>query len=265
MKEQPKKKSGNKIVEFLSGNGFYVVLSICVLAIGISAYALFFAAPTAEEPENPAYMSDFEFEEPANRPVMVLPTPEVWVSNDDPDGSAVEVMGPEITMPANEPVLNVPTPEPTPAATSEPAAKPTAKPLQFVWPLSSSAVVGAFSADELVYNKTLENWRVHLGVDLESDLGAKVYAIADGTVEDVYEDPMMGTTVVIAHDGNLRSFYANLQEVPTVKKGAGVSAGDTIGGIGDTAMGEINESYHLHFAMKKGEAWVDPLQYLPKK
>ena len=270
MKEQPKKQRENKIIAFLSGNGFYVILSVCVLAIGVSAYALFFAAPEAEVPDNPAYMSDFEFD-PPDRPVMALPTPEVWISNDDPDGSAVEVMGPalELVKPTNQPVINKPEPTPTlaptVASTPEPTVKPTAKPVQFVWPLSSTAVVSAFSADELVYNKTLEDWRVHLGVDLESDLGAKVYAIADGTVEDVYDDPLMGTTVVIAHADGLRSLYANLQEIPTVKKGGEVSVGDTIGGVGDTAIGEVNERYHLHFAMKKGDEWVDPMQYLPKK
>ena len=42
-----------------------------------------------------------------------------------------------------------------------------------------------------------------------------------------------------------------------------VSAGTVIGSVGDTALGEIGEVCHLHFAMEQGGSSVDPALWLP--
>ncbi|MDR3207341.1 MAG: M23 family metallopeptidase, partial [Oscillospiraceae bacterium] len=132
----------------------------------------------------------------------------------------------------------------------------------YVWPVSG-AVITPFSRDELVFNKTMGDWRTHPGVDIETGAGAKVSAICAGVVEDIYEDALMGTTVVLSHPGDMRSVYANLTKVPTISKGDTVKAGTTIGAVGGTAAGETSETHHLHLEVFKGDTPVNPLDYLP--
>ena len=98
---------------------------------------------------------------------------------------------------------------------------------------------------------------------LAADLGTQVKATADGVVAGVYDDDLFGTTVVIAHGGGLQSVYANLAALPTVKEGDAVVAGQVIGAVGDTALGETGEVTHLHFAMSLDGESVDPGDYLP--
>jgi murein DD-endopeptidase MepM/ murein hydrolase activator NlpD len=111
----------------------------------------------------------------------------------------------------------------------------------------------------------MSDWRTHDGIDIAGTIGAKVMAAADGTVVDVITDDMLGTTVIIDHGKGLKSIYSNLAKTPVVKKGDKVAMGSVIGAVGDTALGESAEATHLHFAMTKNDAPVDPSKYLPKK
>lgn len=122
-----------------------------------------------------------------------------------------------------------------------------------------------FSEDELIYAPTMNDFRTHDGVDIVGDIGTPVSALADGTVADVYDDPFMGTTVVLKHSGGLVSSYSNLSaELPQeIYVGASVSVGDTIGGIGETALIESAEVPHVHVSIFLDEHAVDPEEYLP--
>lgn len=123
-----------------------------------------------------------------------------------------------------------------------------------------------YSADELIYTPTMNDFRTHTGIDLAADVGTPVSALADGIVADVYDDPFMGTTVVLKHSGGLVSCYSNLSsELPKeIAVGAVVSVGSTIGGIGETAITESAEAPHVHLEVYLDEQCVDPEEYLPQ-
>ena len=142
-------------------------------------------------------------------------------------------------------------------------ATPTANVIEWVCPAAGS-VIKEYSADVPVFSLTMEDYRVHAGIDIAGDAGDDVLAAADGTIEDVYYDPMMGQTVVVAHADGYKSVYQNMQKaVPDgVTVGATVKGGQKIGSIGDTALIEISESPHLHFQMTCGGKNVDPLSYI---
>ena len=57
--------------------------------------------------------------------------------------------------------------------------------------------------------------------------------------------------------------YANLASMPAVSVGDWVQAGDVIGAVGTTALCEIGQGTHLHFAVYLDGESVDPLDYLP--
>jgi murein DD-endopeptidase MepM/ murein hydrolase activator NlpD len=84
-----------------------------------------------------------------------------------------------------------------------------------------------------------------------------------GRVEAVYNDQMLGTTVIINHGGSLKSIYCNLAATPAVKAGDTVRMGDVIGSVGETALAEIGDVAHLHFQMSYDGRNINPSNYLP--
>ena len=150
---------------------------------------------------------------------------------------------------------------PDPAKEPNPDPKPVSASF-FVWPVSGE-LLERFSVDELVFNETLGDWRVHPGIDIASSLGTQVCAMGDGVVEDVYNDELLGVTVVIDHGNKTRSVYRNLMDTVMVSPGDTVFAGDVIGGIGQTAEDELLEAPHLHLEVIRDGAQIDPCKLLP--
>ena len=110
----------------------------------------------------------------------------------------------------------------------------------------------------------MNDFRTHTGIDIDSDIGINVKAVSDGIISEIYDNPLMGMTVIIDHYGGIQSIYRNLQEaIPrNITVGAAVKGGEIIGGVGQTALIEIGDVPHLHFEMKKDGAYIDPLEYI---
>lgn len=227
----------NKIKSLLGGGGFYAVLALCVVAVGVGGYFLLLRQePQQEVPEEtPDVQTTAPAELPEHEPVVET------VPMEEPEEEHEPVSMPEVTV------------DDTPVAAEAPSV--VVSPLQ-------GEVVAAFSVDQLLYNETLDDWRTHDGVDIAAAAGDAVLAASAGTVLSVSNDPMMGTTVVIGHSGGYETTYANLQTGPLVEEGESVSAGQAIGAVGTTAAAESAQGAHLHFAVtREGEA-VDPQAFL---
>ncbi len=136
--------------------------------------------------------------------------------------------------------------------------------VKFIPPYEGKILCG-YSPLVPVYSDTLEDWRVHNGIDIAAPLNGGVCAISDGTVENVYEDLRWGTTVVIDHGNDLKSIYSNLSVNVNVFTGEKIKKGDVIAVVGDTALFETVADTHLHFEMKSKDAWVNPLDYFSLK
>lgn len=131
----------------------------------------------------------------------------------------------------------------------------------------TSPVVGEItnhhSLDMPVFSTTLNEWRMHTGIDISASEGAEVFAAAAGTVSKVYSDPFLGKTVEITHDGGIVSVYSNLDNTGIcVKEGDSVSSGAKLGLVGDTSLSELADESHLHFAVKVNGVSVNPLDYI---
>lgn len=237
MKQPFKDRAG----DFFAGKGFYIVLFLCVAAIGLSGWYLL---NTLQDPG-----------QTVSGPIQVTVTPTV------PEHSAAQ---PAVTAtPAPVQPTQAPAATPKPSASAAPAASeeaPTAE--YFVWPLQGEVLRG-HSLETLAYDPTMGDWRTHEGIDLVAQAGAVVMAAGDGEVLAVYEDDLMGTTVTIDHGDGVTSVYSNLAAQPSVAAGDTVRAGDTIGSVGATALAESALPSHLHFAMKLDGTPVDPVGYLP--
>ena len=232
-----KKPITEHIGDFLTGRGFYIVLFLCIAAIGISGYYLMnvLSSPAEEEPS-----------------AVMDPVEEVVVPTVSPS--------PEETVP-EETASAAPSPSPSPSPQPSQAAEETVT--TFTWPVKGDILAG-FSLETLCYDETMGDFRTHSGVDIAASAGSQVVAMARGTVEKVYEDAWMGTTVIISHPGGLESVYCNLSASPTVSEGDEVTRGQVLGTVGGTALAEVGMDSHLHLEMWEDTTAVDPMDYLPQ-
>ena len=169
-------------------------------------------------------------------------------------------------------------PDPTPptsssssSSTQTPDETPSedvgAKLPSFSLPVSSGKLFKAHDSEMQVYSATMEDYRVHLGVDILAAEGTPVYAAADGTVIQVWEDVLMGQCIAVQHNGNAVSIYKNISvELPSgIKEGTKVKSGQQIASVGSSAMIEIADEPHLHYEMTVDGLSVDPLEYFSSK
>jgi len=236
----------SQLSRFVLGWGFYIVLFLCVAVVGISVWSLVSAGKDAMDSVDNALSAV------ATSPGSSY-TMEDFLSP-DLQADAPAPLPPE-TAPAELPEESTPVSAP-------PAELPAPEPLKFVWPLNGSVSL-PYAVESLVYDKTMADWRSHKGLDIAADLGTKVCAAARGTVTELYDDPLYGTTVVVDHGEGLKSLYRNLAATPTVTVGTPVAAGDVLGAVGATALAEAGDVRHLHFEMELDGESVDPTDYLP--
>ena len=168
-----------------------------------------------------------------------------------------------------KPTETEPSEEPTDNGDTE---KPTEKPTgstqvgnklpSFIVPVSG-ALSSKHDPELQVFSPSMNDYRVHLGIDLVTKENAPVYAAADGKISEIWVDPLMGYCMAITHSGNCVTIYKNLADsLPTgISKGASVRSGQLIATVGESAIIEVASEPHLHFEMTVGELAVDPLEY----
>ena len=115
--------------------------------------------------------------------------------------------------------------------------------------------------ENAVFSLTMNDYRVHNGIDIECTAGADVVSCAYGTVKTAGYDPFMGYTVIIDHGDGLISCYRNLSDefADGISEGATVYAGQKIGTVGESALIEISDDAHLHFELELDGKPIDPL------
>ena len=234
----------NRIISFFKGKGFYLALALCILAAAASS---FWAIRGVMQRFGPNAASGIEQEG-----TQEWDLPDVQVEqkvNDVPVPSAKPSQPSSSASGSGE----------APAQASEPGEDAAAPAPSFVQPVEGQ-ISQAFSGDELVYNETLKDWRTHNGVDIACAENAAVKSAVAGTVCNIYDDGMWGRIVEV-EAGELTWRYAGLAaDSVQVAVGDAVSAGQTIGRVGEV-MAETASGPHLHLEVLKGGNRVDPEHY----
>lgn len=98
----------------------------------------------------------------------------------------------------------------------------------------------------------------HLGVDLAAEIGTPVWAVGDGIVTSViHNDPGGGNFVFVRHTNGYETGYLHLSRfAPGLSVGTRVSQKQVIAFTGNTGM---STGPHLHYAMKRGGHYINPL------
>lgn len=206
------------------GRGYYIALALCLAAVGTIGYFALRERPVTVKQQEPAPTLDIQ---PTPTQPVVKPAPVV-----------------------------IPEPEPQPEITEPAELLP-----QVVSPLDGTTVT-VFSMTELLYDTTMADWRTHDGIDVQAEEGAAVKTAAGGTVQSVTDDELMGTTVVIDHEGGYSTRYSSLQKDVPVTAGQQVAAGEVIGRVGTTSAAESQMGPHLHFSVSRDGAVIDPRDYV---
>jgi murein DD-endopeptidase MepM/ murein hydrolase activator NlpD len=228
----------SKAGKFIIGKGFYIVLFLCIAAIGISGYVIFYTGNSSINPDF-TDITDIGLS-------TTIPYSDIGLSTTEPEPD--EVAGTTLI------------PDSTTAATTDEESGNVK--LFYVRPVSG-AVLKEYSGDVPVYNPTMDDWRVHTGIDIRASSGDKVCAVASGKVSAIYKDDFKGTVVEIKHTDGNTSIYCGLMASPVVNVGDNVSAGTVIGSVGDTAIFESSDVSHLHFELKKDGEYINPSETLP--
>ena len=239
-----KNKSGKNVITFLNGKGFYIVMCICFIAIGVAAWSGMEGlknksgkkgtaslppvvsnegtdiAKAPSEPEKPA--------EPAPKATDKAPENKDTVKDDGAEKSAEEALSPAATY--------------------------------FISPVLGDIIKG-FSDSELQYSMTYKDMRLHKGIDIAADVGAPVTAAGAGTVTAVYKDVFEGSVVEIDHGNNMIVRYCGLNAVPCVKEGDKVDSSTQLGTV-DNIPCESVEAHHLHIEFIKNGKFVSPEDYI---
>jgi murein DD-endopeptidase MepM/ murein hydrolase activator NlpD len=165
------------------------------------------------------------------------------------------------------------TEKPTESEKATETEKPTQKPSggstnvstglpSFTLPVSGT-LTNKHDPELQVFSPTMQDYRVHLGIDIQTAENAPVYAAADGTVSKIWVDTLMGYCVAVKHSGNCVTVYKNLAaNLPEgIAEGTSVRSGQLIATVGNSAMVEVADEPHLHFEMTVSDLAVDPLEY----
>jgi murein DD-endopeptidase MepM/ murein hydrolase activator NlpD len=148
-------------------------------------------------------------------------------------------------------------PPPAPPPTPRPASPKTSAATQAsTWRWPHGGPITQF------FGQSLTRWGYHYGIDIDGSTGDRIRAARAGRVVVAGRyDGCGGLEVHIDHGDGLVSWYRHLSRVD-VRVGARVAAGTVIGRMGAT--GCVTGS-HLHFAIRRGTTFLDPLRFLPPR
>jgi murein DD-endopeptidase MepM/ murein hydrolase activator NlpD len=109
------------------------------------------------------------------------------------------------------------------------------------------------------FHPILKRRILHSGVDMVAPTGTPVRATLDGKVTFKGRRGGYGNLVILDHDGGLKSYYAHLSRFARhLRKGKKVRQKQVIAYVGSTGR---STGPHLHFGLKKGGKFVDPLAF----
>lgn len=127
---------------------------------------------------------------------------------------------------------------------------------QLAWPIQGQ-ITSSFG---MRVHPTFKTKIVHTGIDIKGAQGTPVGAAGPGEVLFAGWLRGYGQVIIIDHGNNLSTVYAHLSSM-SVREGAAVKKGQTIGAVGSTG---VATGAHLHFEVRVGGEARDPMKYLRK-
>lgn len=223
----------------LGGKSFYLIIALCLVAIGVAAWVAFDSVGNDDSapslPDSSTAENNSSEETPPKTSSESTPADDVDTEQSDEPYSS------ETTSSVEEEK-----PEP-PVATN------------YVLPINGN-IIKNFSDDTLVYSNTYKDMRLHQGIDIVGKEGDIIKACGSGYVVAIIDDAKLGKYVEIDHGKGVIARYCGFATV-AVEEGETVSAITKLGTLG-TVIDECVDATHLHLEFYRDELPVDPLSVI---
>ncbi|MBQ8178527.1 MAG: M23 family metallopeptidase [Clostridia bacterium] len=220
------KVNSQKIKAFFKKNMYYMIMGVCVLAIG----AMITVAVVVSE-------NEAKVDETPNE--VINPGDNV---QQQPDTDTPVITPPDTDIPDTDVVV-----------------KP--EPIVFGMPVENGTVIKDYVMDTLVWCNTLKQYQVHGGIDYTAEENASVLCVYDGVVKSVSYDALNGHVVTVDHGNGLVTSYSSLSE-PIVAEGQTVYKGSKLSTISTSATKEMSDGAHVHFSVTLNGQTVSPYDYM---
>ena len=129
-----------------------------------------------------------------------------------------------------------------------------------IWPVEGEVVLG-YNMENTIYFPTLNQYQCNPAIVISAEVDTEVLSAAKGIVEDVYEDPVIGTTMVISIGNGYKLVYGQLKDL-AVGISDEVDAGTVLAKVSEPTKYFSVEGSNLYFALKLEDAPVDPTTFL---
>ena len=244
--------------------GFYVALTICMMAVGLAIWSAYSTVSDSIGEGDGGYTASLStVTAPAaqdmtgvtEKPAAVPTVP----------ATAAPTMAP--TQPATHVEDHTPAVEATLPRAEDADRESELSSLQavlkvtdsLVYPVKSRSVLKQYS-ESAVYSKTMRDYRAHTGCDFAAGAGESVYAMCAGKVKDISVSELYGVIVEVQSEG-FSVYYCGLDPDLTAAKGDILKTGDTIGTVGQIPC-ENEDDPHIHVEIRVGSRLIDPLSVI---
>ena len=102
---------------------------------------------------------------------------------------------------------------------------------------------------------------MHIGIDINGNIGTKIYSPMPGRV--IYQgfDKKKGNSIIVSHDnGYITKYMHNKKNF--VQSGDRVNSNKAIAEMGNSGFSVKNEGIHLHFELWKNGIAIDPAPFI---
>ncbi len=127
---------------------------------------------------------------------------------------------------------------------------------EYAWPLTESGRISSNFGYRSAPTAGASTY--HKGVDIAASVGTPILATKDGEVVTSTYSTSAGNYIAIYHGGGVYSYYMHCETL-SASVGDKVKKGQVIATVGSTG---ISTGPHLHFAIYKGGAYVNPMYYV---
>lgn len=236
-----------------NGKSFYAVLSIALVAIVAATVVITYTSSRLTSKKN-------QTTQPSDSRLVSSPieSENAITPKDDVPDTRDESTTEEKTNKSE----NTSMPSESKGETNETKAETTKQSVSCCLPVGTQ-ILKDYSNGAMVKSKTMNDWRLHNGVDFTGEIGDEVHAVCDGKITRISTDGMWGKTVEIDHGNGMIAKYCGFEEV-SVKENDEVKKDQVIGTLGNIPI-ESADNTHLHLEITLNGKITDPIAALGKE
>ena len=128
------------------------------------------------------------------------------------------------------------------------------------WPVVGNIIMN-YSMNEVVYYKTLNQYRYNPSIVIEANVGDPITAAADGQVVSIRNNVETGGTIICDLGDGYQLTYGQLENF-AVSEGDYVNQGDLLGFVAEPSIFYSEEGSNVYFKMTKDGEPINPMNIM---